>query len=69
MQLAYAHKNGIMKAISADIKYIPEAFTFLTRNQLYLCYDKFYDELQKLIKLYQTDLVLKKYVKDDIKAT
>lgn len=67
MQSSYAHKNGIMKFIYSNVKYIPEAFTFLTRNQLYLCYDKFYDEFQNLIKKYNSDKVLQSYVKQDIK--
>lgn len=67
MKSSYDHKNGIMKFVHSDIKYIPEAFSFLTWNQLYLYYDKFYDEFQNLIKTYESDIILQNYVKKDIK--
>jgi hypothetical protein len=68
--LIVSHKLNFLKLITKDIvnKYIPEAFSFSTWNQMYLECKVFYDYFARCKKIYEKDKLFQKYILDDLKS-
>jgi len=58
LALTTAHKQGFEKILAKHTEYIPDAFSYLTWNQLLIDCPAFFTYFQRLKKLAQTDPVL-----------
>lgn len=64
-----AHKQGWLKLIRQNIHMIPQAFTFMTWNQLILDCPNFSARLTELHRIYHIDVKLRNYVQNDIESS
>jgi hypothetical protein len=63
------HKQGWLKLIRQNVYMIPNAFTFMTWNQLALDCANFTEFLAEFNRIYQRDEPLQRYVRADIEGT
>lgn len=69
-ELMLAHKDGFMNLVKKDPRWIFKAFSFLTFGQVMLDNSKeFKRALDKILQMYNDDILFKKYVEEDAKKT
>ena len=66
-EMVWQHANGLRSMIFKNRKsfQIQNAFSYMTWNQLYLLCKEYHTYISKLEKIYETDPVFQKYLKQD----